>query len=441
MKTSEPKNLRSRLTSQIKRVATEVRSLPETLAETISLSAREISLNAVKDLPVSPAQILGFIQSADEETEDFSGLARKLERKISQIERDMRHSIEILESDVHKLVHKHRNTGMAEDIRGDINNLANLLEARVKSSIDNLLRLSQDKLDSEELKTIKKLSGHLMRILSFDFYRNVLGRLKQAQIEEEVDEFGMDPHLTQKIRPLFDFLYRKYWRVKTTGINNIPKDGRALIVANHSGALPYDGAMLKTAIMNEHPTRKDARFLVEDFVYHMPILGTFMYRIGGVRACPENAQRLLEQDHLVIVFPEGVKGIGKFYSQRYKLQRFGRGGFIKLCVNTRSPLVPVGIVGAEEIHPIVYKSNILAKMIGVPYLPITPTFPLMGLFGMIPFPTKWSIHFGEPILFDTMDKSVLDDELAIHKLSERVRSDIQNIIIHQLRQRRSVWLG
>jgi 1-acyl-sn-glycerol-3-phosphate acyltransferase len=199
--------------------------------------------------------------------------------------------------------------------------------------------------------------------------------------------------------------------------------------------------MLKAAIMNEHPTRKDARFLVEDFVFHMPILGSFMYRIGGVRACPENAQRLLEQDHLVIVFPEGVKGIGKYYNQRYKLQRFGRGGFIKLCINTKSPLVPVGIVGAEEIHPIVYKSNVLAKTIGVPYLPLTPTFPLLGLLGMIPLPSKWSIHFGEPILFDDYAPSVLDDELTIHHLSERVRSEIQKIILEQLRKRRSVWFG
>lgn len=424
MKTDDNNSMKRKITRRLQQVAEGV-----------------TNSSAVQTAAGLPGQILGFIPHIDDENEDFSGLARKLERKISQIERDMRHSIEILENDVEKLVKKNRNTGTADDIKGDINHLATVLEVRIKSSIDNLLRLSHSKMDSEELKSIKKLSSHLMRMLSFDFYRNVLGRLKQAQLDEEVDEFGMDPTLTQKIRPLFDFLYHKYWRVKTTGINNIPKEGRALIVSNHSGTLPYDGAMIKAAIMNEHPVRKDARFLVEDFVYHMPILGTFMYRIGGVRACPENAQRLLEEDHLVIVFPEGVKGIGKFYNQRYKLQRFGRGGFIKLCVTTKSPLIPVGVVGAEEIHPIVYKSNILAKTIGVPYLPITPTFPLMGMLGMIPLPSKWSIHFGEPIHFNDYGADVLDDELTIHKLSERVRSEIQAIILDLLRKRKSVWMG
>ena len=199
--------------------------------------------------------------------------------------------------------------------------------------------------------------------------------------------------------------------------------------------------MIKAAIMNEHPKRKDARFLVENFVYHMPFMGNLMYRIGGVRACPENAELLLNSEHLVVVFPEGVKGIGKFFNQRYKLQRFGRGGFIKLCMKTKSPLIPVGVTGAEEIHPIIFKSNILAKTIGLPYIPITPTFPFLGLLGCIPFPTKWAMHFGKPISFERHGIKAIDDELLIHKLSEQVRSEIQNIIIDLLKKRRSVFMG
>ncbi|MBU0506035.1 1-acyl-sn-glycerol-3-phosphate acyltransferase, partial [bacterium] len=193
--------------------------------------------------------------------------------------------------------------------------------------------------------------------------------------------------------------------------------------------------------VNEHPVRRDARFLVEDFVYHMPILGTFMYRTGAIRACQENAERLLKKEHLVIVFPEGVKGIGKHYNKRYQLQRFGRGGFIKLCMQTKSPLIPVGIVGAEEIHPIIYKSNILAKTLHIPYLPITPTFPWLGLLGTIPFPTKWHIHFGKPMSFEKYKKADLENELLVHKLSEKVRGEIQNILVDLLKKRRSVWLG
>ena len=251
----------------------------------------------------------------------------------------------------------------------------------------------------------------------------------------------MDPALVAKIRPIFDFFYYKYWRVTTTGLENIPADGRALLVANHSGTVPYDGAMIRAAILNEHPQRRDARYLVENFVYHMPILGTFMYRIGAVRACPENAELLLSAGHLVIVFPEGVKGIGKYYRHRYKLQRFGRGGFIKLCMKTKSPLIPVGIVGAEEIHPIIAKSNILAKTIGIPYIPITPTFPFMGLLGLIPLPSKWSIHFGKPVSFEDHGPKAVENELLIHHLSEKVRGDIQEIIFELLRKRRSVWTG
>lgn len=413
--TEEGKNLRERLVAGLKKVAE----------------------------PVTIAPILGFktTRPRPNEPSNFDDLARKLEARISHIEAELKDSLDILDSDVQKLIKKHKKRRISGEIKDDINGLAYILETRVKTSIDNLLKTRQKGLDEGELKSIKKLSAHLLRILSFDFYKNVLGKLKQTDGETEVDEFGMDPYLTQKIKPLFDFLYYKYWRITTTGIGNIPSDGRALIVANHSGTLPYDGSMLKTAIMNEHSTRKDARFLVEDFVYHMPILGSFMYRIGGVRACPENAERLLNTGHLVIVFPEGVKGIGKYYSERYKLQRFGRGGFIKLCIATQSPLIPVGIVGAEEIHPIIVKSNILAKTIGVPYLPITPTFPLLGLLGCIPLPSKWAIHFGKPIHFNQYNKSVLNDEITIHKLSEKVRGEIQQILIDLLKKRHSVWMG
>jgi len=370
-------------------------------------------------------------------TPEFDGLAQKLNRRINLIESDLKDGIQILEEDVQKLIKKNK----SGDLESEINQLAKMLESRVKKSVDNLVSPSLSNYDKEELKLVKSLTTQLVKILSFDFYKNVINKLNKEQQETEVDEFGMDPIVIQKIKPFVDYLYYKYWRVKTTGIENIPNDGRGLIVGNHSGTLPYDGSMLAAAIYNEHPVRKDARFLVENFVFHMPMLGSFMYRIGGVRACPENAQRLLEKEHLVIVFPEGVKGIGKYYTERYKLQRFGRGGFIKLCLKTNSPVIPVGIVGAEEIHPIVHKSNMLAKTIGVPYIPITPTFPLLGLLGIIPFPTKWSIHFGSPISFKKLPKDTIDNDLQIHKLSENVRNEIQKILIELLKQRRSIWLG
>lgn len=373
---------------------------------------------------------------------DFSKLAANIELSFDRIEKHLKESIEKLEHDIARVAKSNNLVKNKEELRSELDALSKQLEERVQKTLRFMgQREEKSRTERDRLDRIKSVSSYLAKALSFDFYKNVLDRLGDAEYQEEVDPFGMDRHFVQRIKPIFDYLYFKYWRVQTTGIENIPNQGRALIVANHSGTVPYDGAMIKIAILNEHAERKDARFLVEDFVYHMPFLGGFMYRIGGVRACPENAEYLLNSDHLVAVFPEGVKGIGKFYRQRYRLQRFGRGGFIRLCMKTNSPLIPVGVVGAEEIHPIIFKSSTLAKAIGIPYIPITPTFPLLGLLGCIPFPTKWSIHFGKPIQFDVHGPSAIDDDLLIHKLSEKVRSEIQEIIMELLRKRRSIWFG
>jgi 1-acyl-sn-glycerol-3-phosphate acyltransferase len=264
---------------------------------------------------------------------------------------------------------------------------------------------------------------------------------ERSILSEEIDPFGRDPQFENKLKPFFDFLYYRYWRVSTHGVENLPSEGRGLLVSNHSGTLPWDGSMIRVAVTNDHPAERDVRFLVEDFVYYLPFVGTWMYRIGGVRASQENAERLLNNDHLVAVFPEGVKGIGKYYSQRYHLQRFGRGGFIKLAIRTKSPIIPVAVIGAEEIHPLLYKSSFLAKPLGIPYLPVTPTLPLLGPLGLIPYPSKWSIYFGKPIDLSHYDESILDEELEVHKLSEMVRQTIQSMVTEGLKKRGSVWWG
>ena len=195
---------------------------------------------------------------------------------------------------------------------------------------------------------------------------------------DEVDEFGYDPAYERRVLPLFELLYDKYFRVEVHGIDRVPARGRCLLVANHSGALPLDGVMLRLAVRREHPQRRDVRWLAEDGIFHLPFLGNFTNRVGAVRACQENAERLLEHETLVVVFPEGTKGIGKLFRDRYKLQRFGRGGFVKLCLRTRTPIVPVAIVGGEETHPMLARIEYLTKAIGIPYIPVTPTFPLLG---------------------------------------------------------------
>ncbi len=257
-----------------------------------------------------------------------------------------------------------------------------------------------------------------------------------------VDEFGRDPYVAARVDPLLSFLYKTYFRVEATGLGHIPDDGRALIVANHSGTLPYDGAMIMHAVRAEHSAHRDVRPLVEDFVFHFPYLGTLMNRIGGVRACPENAARLLEKDQLVAVFPEGIKGIGKLFRDRYQLQRFGRGGFIKLALKTDSPIIPTAVVGAEEIHPMLRKLTWLTRTIGVPYIPITPTFPLLGPLGVLPLPSKWYIVFGEPLYYNAeYGKEGANDRILVNRLAEQVRIKIQEMLDVVLNKRQSVFLG
>jgi 1-acyl-sn-glycerol-3-phosphate acyltransferase len=279
-------------------------------------------------------------------------------------------------------------------------------------------------------------------LLPTDFYLRQWGRAGRRQRAEEVDEFGFDPAYEARYLPLFDFLYTTYFRVEAQGTSNIPADGRCLIVANHSGGpLPYDGLMLRTTVRREHPQARELRWLAEDFIYYLPFVGTAMNRLGAVRACPENAERLLATGKLVAVFPEGVKGIGKLYKERYRLQRFGRGGFIRLCLRTRTPLLPAAVVGAEEASPMLYRLEYMAKTLGLPYLPITPTFPALGPLGLLPAPTKWKVVFGEPMYFDDHAPSDADDEVAVSRLSERVRAAIQALLDRTLAHRRSIWFG
>jgi 1-acyl-sn-glycerol-3-phosphate acyltransferase len=315
-----------------------------------------------------------------------------------------------------------------------------------KDELFSVLNKIQD-FKKEIDKSFQTLEDHNDDPLRNEFFRdvNVFNlRTKYHQLSlknrsEEVDPFGYDPVFDQFIRPLFDFLYTKYWRVETYGISNIPSSGPCLLVGNHAGGLPYDATMLKVALHKEHPAKRDIRFMVEDFLFHFPFLGALMNRFGGVRASQENAQELLNNDHPVLVFPEGIKGIGKLYRDKYRLARFGRGGFIRLCLKTRAPLVPVAFIGSEEIHPMIAKESAVASMLGVPYFPITWTFPWLGPLGMIPLPSKWSIHILPPMDFSQYDPEAEKDRVLVHKLSNLVKEQIQDTIVDKIKERRSIW--
>ncbi len=258
----------------------------------------------------------------------------------------------------------------------------------------------------------------------------------------QVDDFGYDRDFEASVAPLFRVLYRTWWRVEAVGLENVPASGRVMLAANHAGGLAaYDGAMLKVAIQDEHSGHRVLRPLVDDFVYDLPFVGDFMTRCGGVRACPENAERLLRRDEAVAVFPEGTKGIGKPYARRYRLARFGRGGFVRIALRTGSPIVPVAIVGAEEIHPVIGHWDWMARLLGLPYFPITPTFPWLGLLGMVPLPSRWRIEIGEPIDWrGRFGPEAARDRLLVSRLAEEVREHVQRLLLGALERRGPAFL-
>jgi 1-acyl-sn-glycerol-3-phosphate acyltransferase len=267
-----------------------------------------------------------------------------------------------------------------------------------------------------------------------------------------VDEMGFDPELTEALLPVLRPLYRSGFRVEVRGIENIPAEGGALVVANHSGAIALDAVMTQLAVHDEHPSHRHLRLLGADLVFALPVVGELARKTGTTLAAHADAERLLRSGELVGVWPEGFKGIGKPFSERYKLQRFGRGGFVSAALATQVPIVPCSIVGAEEIYPIIGNMKTLARLLGLPYLPVTPTFPWLGPLGLVPLPSKWIIEFGTPIDTTTHAPSAgleaagqptagadPDDPMIVFDLTDQVRETIQQTLYALLMQRRSVF--
>jgi 1-acyl-sn-glycerol-3-phosphate acyltransferase len=232
-----------------------------------------------------------------------------------------------------------------------------------------------------------------------------------------------------------------WWRVEVTGAEHLPAHGPGLVVANHSGVLPYDGLMIQLAIRHEHPAKRVCRMLALDMFALLPVLAPVLSKSGSVRANPENAERLLRRGEMLGVFPEGVKGVGKFFRDRYRLARFGRGGFVRIALRTGAPVIPCAVVGAEEIHPVIAKADWIGRPFGLPYFPVTPTFPWLGPLGVVPLPTKWSIDFGDPVDLGGYGPGDADDPILVNRISEDVRSTIQRMVDGRLARRRSVWFG
>ena len=243
--------------------------------------------------------------------------------------------------------------------------------------------------------------------------------------EYETDEFGFDPELTATVlMPAALALYRTWFGVRMRGLASVPGTGPALIVANHSGVLPLDAIMLQAGIFAEHPAHRNLRLLGADLVYDVPLLSSLARRSGHTRANPQEAQRLLAAGELVGTFPEGFKGLGKPFRDRYRLQRFGRGGFARTAVRAGVPIIPCAIVGAEEIYPMIGNAESVARMLRLPYFPVTPLFPWLGPVGAVPLPSNWIIEFSEPVPTGDLAGAADDDE-RVADLADQVRDVIQ----------------
>ena len=256
----------------------------------------------------------------------------------------------------------------------------------------------------------------------------------------DVDDFGYDVDFTEHVfYPMLRPIYRHWFRVEVRGIENIPSSGGALVVSNHSGTIALDSLMVQLAIHDEHPEHRVMRALGADLVFSTPFLGTIARRSGSTLATNADAERLFAQGELVGVFPEGFKGVGKPFRERYKLQRFGRGGFVAAALEAQVPIVPCSVVGAEEIAPIIGNMGTVARLLGLPYAPVTPTFPWLGPLGLVPLPSKWIIEFGPPIATDTQPPGSADDPMLVFDLTDQVRETIQQTLYTLLMQRRSVF--
>jgi 1-acyl-sn-glycerol-3-phosphate acyltransferase len=259
--------------------------------------------------------------------------------------------------------------------------------------------------------------------------------LRRMEGDNDDDEWGFDQEFSDLVEPFFGFLYDSWWRVKVVGANRVPAHGRALLASNHAGILPWDATMISLALLREHPLPRNPRFLVLNWAFDLPWISAFIRKVGGVVASPYNALRLLEQDQLVAVFPEGVKGTGKPFGDRYRLQRFGRGGFVEIALRAGAPIVPVAVVGSEEIYPKLADVPALARAVGAPFFPVTPTFPWLGPLGAVPLPSKWRIEFCEPISTAHYGADAASDRGLVLELTDQVRDTVQEAVYENLVRR------
>jgi 1-acyl-sn-glycerol-3-phosphate acyltransferase len=291
---------------------------------------------------------------------------------------------------------------------------------------------------ADPLRSLVALAGQLGVDWPWSVDETVAFARSRLTGDYAVDEFGFDPEFTTKIfLPLLRPLVQTWFRVEVRGGENLPATGPALLVSNHAGTLPLDGMILHAVVYDE--IARHVRMLGADLIFKTPFSHDVARKTGTTLACQEDAERLLAAGQLVAVFPEGFKGLGKPYADRYKLQRFGRGGFVSAAVRAQVPIIPVSIVGSEEIYPLISTAPMLARALGLPYFPVTPLFPWLGVLGLIPLPSKWIIEFGEAVATDELPPGAAEDPMVVFNVTDQVRETIQQTLYACLTHRRSAF--
>jgi len=286
-------------------------------------------------------------------------------------------------------------------------------------------------------EAVRDLVGAFLPLSARGLEREIEERLRR--VPNQLNEYGFDPYgmSLESVRRMalpVALLYRYYFRVETFDIDRVP-EGRVLLIANHAGQLPFDGAMISTAMLLEAEPPRICRSMGEYFIPRLPWLGVGMVRMGAMVGTPENCVHMLENEECVLAFPEGARGMNKPYRERYRLQRMGL-GFLRLALETATPIVPVAIVGSDDQQPGLANLTGVGRMLGLPSFPITVTFPLLGPLGMLPLPVKYRMYFGEPLDFDG-DAS--DDDTAIQEKVDAVKDAIEGMLANGVRERKGIF--
>jgi 1-acyl-sn-glycerol-3-phosphate acyltransferase len=271
------------------------------------------------------------------------------------------------------------------------------------------------------------------------YYRSAAVREMHRKGEFDLDDFGFDREWTEALMPIVRVVSRRYWRLEVDGIENLPRRGGALLVSNHAGVLPWDGAMIKVAVFDA--VDRHARALMATWFSELPVASWLLRRTGQTPAHPDDTLRLLRHGELVLVFPEGIRGTGKPWSERYRLRRFGRGGFADVAMRAGVPIIPVSVIGSEETYPMLADVKPIAQLLGMPYFPITPTWPWLGPLGLLPLPSKWRIIFHPPVTYDAVDDGGAPARGDVMEIADRVRTTIQSGVVDSLMRRQRTFRG